>query len=362
MQVDVALRWSWMNVLTFKRYEALLAQFGSLEIALENVSLELLQSLGCREETAIIGMNRIEEMDTEQYARELQKRGIQLITIDDDIYPSALRQIDDRPIFLHAIGDLSILDQPCLALVGTRGMSDYGRRVTGLFIPEIVSAGMVTVSGLAYGIDAEVASETLRAGGKTVAVLGHGLGMIYPKANQVLAKDIVEKGGLVLSEFPLDIRPDKFTFPARNRIIAGLSLGTVVIEAAEGSGSLITAELALDYNRDVFAVPGQIFDVNYAGCHQLISKGTAKLVTTAKDVLTEIGIVASARAPEDSSFTPDSPEEDTVYQSLTSMPSAIDDIAVKTALDAASLSAILTVLELKGAVENVGAGKWVRKS
>lgn len=362
MQFDVALRWSWMNVLNYKRYEALIAQFGSLETALEHVSLELLHGLGCREETAIIGMNRIEEMDTEQYAHELQKRGIQLITIDDDTYPSALLEIDDRPIFLHAMGDLSILDQPCLALVGTREMSEYGRRVTGFFVPEIVSAGMVTVSGLAYGIDAEVAKETLRTGGRTVAVLGHGLGMIYPKANQILAKEIVEKGGLVLSEFPLDIRPDKFTFPARNRIIAGLSLGTVVIEAAEGSGSLITAELALDYNRDVFAVPGQIFDVNYAGCHLLISKGTAKLVTSAKDVLTEIGIVASSRAPEDSSFTPDSPEESSVYSALTSMPVAIDDLAVKTALDAASLSAILTVLELKGAIENVGAGKWVRKS
>lgn len=360
--MDTALRWSWMHVLNYKRYEALITQFGTLEDALTNVSLELLQSLGCKEETAMIGMNRLEEMDTDQYAHELQKRGIQLITIEDDMYPSFLRQIDDRPVFLYAMGDLSILDQPCLALVGTREMSEYGRRVVGAFIPEIVSAGMVTVSGLAYGIDAEVARETLRAGGKTVAVLGHGLGMIYPKANQVLSKEIVEKGGLILSEFPLDIQPDKFTFPARNRIIAGLSLGTVVIEAAEGSGSLITAELALDYNRDVFAVPGQIFDVNYAGCHQLISKGTAKLVTTAKDVLTEIGIVASARAPEDSSFTPDSPEEDTVYQSLTSMPSTIDDIAVKTALDAASLSAILTVLELKGVIENVGAGKWVRRS
>ena len=349
-----------MNILNTKRYEALLSTYGTLDAAFSQISLELLQTLGCREDSAMLAMNRLEEFDPEAYGALLQKKDIRLISCEDTEYPSLLAEIDDRPIFLYARGDLTILDQPCIALVGTREMSDYGKRVVGAFVPEFVSAGMVTVSGLAYGIDAEVAQITVRSSGRTVAVLGHGLGMIYPKANQRLADEVVEAGGLILSEFPLDTRPDKFTFPARNRIIAGLSIGTVVLEAAEGSGSLITAELALDYNRDVFAVPGQIFDPNYAGCHQLISRGAGKLVTKAADVLQDIGIVASSRAPSENSFTPESPEEGSVFSVLTSLPQSIDDLLVSLTLDAASLTALLTVLELKGAAKNVGSGQWVK--
>jgi DNA processing protein len=205
-----------------------------------------------------------------------------MIRVADDVYPTQLKTIDDPPIFLYYKGSLEITKQPCIAAIGTRTMSAYGDRVTEAFVPPLVRAGMVTVSGLAYGIDAAVAKETLLAGGNTIAVLGHGLGMISPKAHRMLADDIVTHGGLLLSEFPLDVRPDKYTFPARNRIIAGLSLGALILEATEDSGSLITADLALDYNRDVFAVPGNVFDPNYAGCHALIRKGSAQLVTTRK--------------------------------------------------------------------------------
>ncbi len=358
------LRWSWMNVLTKKRYDALLGKFGSLEKALENINEEMLRELGCRGDTALNTLTRLEELDPQTYESHVAKRGLSLVSIEDDAYPAALRTIGDPPIFLYWKGDVDVLKQPCIGLVGTRDMTDYGKRVTEHIVPGIVRAGVVTVSGLAYGIDAHVAKETLSAGGRTVAVLGHGLGLIYPKANAALAKEIVEKGGLLLSEFPLDVSPDKFTFPARNRIIAGLSLATVVLEASEDSGSLITADLALDYGRDVFAVPGQIFDPSYAGCHRIISRGLAKLATTAEEILQEVGIVSSTGSAEpqlkleDLQF--DSAQEQAIFKALTTMPKPVDDLLMATGLDAGTASASLTMLEMRGLVKNVGGGKWVR--
>lgn len=362
MDSIAALRWSWTNVLTKKRYEQLKAKFGTLEGALDQISLEMLTELGCREATGMLAMNRLEELDTEAHLKELQKRGLTLITLEDEAYPSLLLQVPDAPVFLYARGDLELLREPCIALVGTRDMSDYGKRVTEHFVKPIVDAGCITVSGLAAGIDAEVARETIRAGGKTVAVLGHGFATMYPKANEHLADDIVKAGGLILSELALDIQPDKFTFPARNRIIAGLSLGTIVLEAAEKSGSLITAELALDYNRDVFAVCGQIFDRNYRGCHQMLERGTAKLVTDSAAVLSELGIVQNGNVTSEArtAFVPESLEEENVWNALTSMPSDIDALVVKAKLDAATLNATLTMLELRGAVRNTGGGMWIR--
>jgi DNA processing protein len=360
MTLKTALRWSWMNVLTRKRAEALAGEYGDLEKALEQVSVALLRAIGCKEETAMATMNRLEEFDPDAYMSVLKKRGIRFLSMEESGYPAELLNIPDSPVFLYSMGDLDILAEPCLALVGAREMSDYGKRVVAHLVPDIVRSGVVTVSGLAFGIDAEVARETLHAGGKTVAVLGHGLGMIYPKANERLAKEIVEKGGLVLSEFPLDVQPDKFTFPARNRIIAGLSLGTVVVEAAADSGSLITAELALEYGRDVFAVPGQIFDDHYVGCHELLSRGHAKLVSSAADILQEIGVVVPESRTQAPSFESDSAEEQAVFSALTTMPASLDDLAVRTKLDAATLSATLTVLEIKSGAKNIGGGKWVR--
>ena len=361
MEQLTKLQWSWMNVLTPKRRTDILKRFGTLEKALASLSLEVLMELGLREETALLTMNRLEEFDVAMYQAELKKRDLELLSIDEDEYPALLKQVPDAPVFLYFRGNLKILNDPCIALVGTREMSEYGRRVVAHLIPPLVAAGVVTVSGLAYGVDAEVARETLRIGGPTVAVLGHGLAMIYPKAHSKLADEIVKAGGLLLSEFPLDTQPDQYTFPARNRIIAGLSLGTVVVEAAEGSGSLITADLALDYNRDVFAVPGQLFDPNYRGCHQLISRGQARLITDASEILTELGVIAPTLPLSDRpTFVAGSDEETKIFGSLSTMPQSLDDLVVKSKLDAAAANATLTILELKGVVRNVGGGQWVR--
>ncbi len=361
MKLENALRWSWMNVLTFKRMQMLLEQYTNMDDALNAVTPELLVALGCRQDTVELTLNRLEEFDIGAYAGALRKKDIVFLSIDDDLYPASLRTLPDPPVFLYARGDLSVVEQPCVALVGSREMNDEGRRVVRHFVPPIVHAGCVTVSGLAYGVDAEVAQETLAAKGKTVAVLGNGLGSIYPVANAKLADSIVAGGGLVLSEFPMDMRPDKFTFPARNRIIAGLSLATVVVQAAEKSGSLITAELALEYGREVCAVPGSVFDPLFSGCHNIISSGQAKLVTDATQVLQEIGIVLSAKSTKrTSAFVADTPDEAVVFDILTTLPVVLDDLVVKAKLNAAVVSAVLTMLEIKGVARKTDGGKWVR--
>ncbi len=358
MQRDTALIWSWLNVLTSKRYKALVEAYGNLDAALAALSEPVLKGLGCRDDTVMKTLNRYEEFDVAAYEKVLEKRELQLITIEEDAYPKRLREIPDAPVFLYAKGDLEILDQPCIALVGTREMSSYGKRVTEAMAGDLVRAGIVTVSGLAAGIDAECARSTLATGGKTVAVLGHGLGSIHPVGNARLAEEIVAKGGLLLSEYPLDTVPDIYTFPARNRIIAGLSLGTVVIEAGEGSGALITADLALDYGREVFAVPGQVFDEHYAGCHRLLAQGHAQLVTSAADVLKVFNI--GAPVASSSAYAPVDEKESTVYKALTSMPQSVTDLVERSGLKAGDLNAALTMMELAGGARNVGNGMWVR--
>ncbi|MFH0851741.1 MAG: DNA-processing protein DprA [Candidatus Peregrinibacteria bacterium] len=359
MDRPTALIWSWLNVLNSKRLDVLQQAYGDLTQALAHVDESFLKKLGCRDDTVLAVLNRLEEFDPDSYEQELEKRKLSFLTIDDPAYPRQLREIPDAPVFLYWRGDMTILDQPCLALVGTRAMSDYGRRVTETFVPELVRAGLVTVSGLALGIDATVARATIAAGGRTVAVLGHGLGRIYPQDNARLAEEIVKSGGLILSEFPLDAEPGKYTFPARNRIIAGLSLGTVVLEAPLGSGALITADLALDYGREVFVVPGQIFDPNYAGCHQILSKGHAKLAHSAADILAEIGVVA----PEISrtSYDPKSAAEAALLKVLTTMPQATDDLMERSGLLASEMASALTIMELEGVIKQAGNGLWVRR-
>ncbi len=359
MRTETALTWSWLNVLTKTRYDALLKVYSSLDDALERVQPETLKALGLREETIQKTMNRLEEFNPLSYQQELEKRGIHLLSWEDASYPATLKTIADPPVFLYSKGDLSILDQPCIALVGSREMTAYGKRVVEAFVPAIVKAGCITVSGLAMGIDETVAIETISASGRTVAVFGHGFGTMYPKSATTHAEEIVAKGGLLLSEFPLDTQPDKHTFPARNRIIAGLSLATVVLEAGEESGSLITADLALEYGREVFAVPGQIFDPSYAGCHLLLSKGHAKLLTNPSDLLRDIGIVESVSSSSRIVYEPQNKEEEAILSILTTMPKPVGELVEKSGLETGTLNAALTMMELSGVVKNIN-GAWVR--
>lgn len=361
MHFETALTWWWLNILNKRRYELLKKTFTTLDEALSQLDTPILRGLGLQEETVAMTMKRLSQLDVVREKERLQKKGVTLCSIEDDIYPARLREIADPPIFLSSIGDLSILNHPCIGVVGTRQMSPYGRRVVEAFLPTFARSGCITVSGLALGIDSAVARDTLDAHGRTVAVLGHGLSRIYPQTNERLASKIVDNGGLLLSEFPLDFEPNMYTFPARNRIVAGICLGTLVIEAPEESGALITARLALDYGRDVFAVPGLVFDNNMAGCHRLIANGHARLVTTPEDILQEIGVVHTANDAQQSLFLPQSTDQESIYAVLSGMPLSVDDIALRAKVSASGAATALTLMELAGAVRNVGAGQWVRR-
>jgi DNA processing protein len=361
MRRETALRWWHLNILNRKRYELLKEAFGDLDIALDRVDAQMLRGLGVRADTLPQVLERHAQFDLQQAEERMTALHLSLCSIEDNDYPSRLKEIADPPVFLSSIGDLSVLRHPCVGIVGTRRMSPYGRSIVEAFVPMIVRSGCVTVSGLALGVDAAAARETLGAGGKTVAVLGHGLSSVYPPANRRLAEKIVEGGGVLLSEYPPDLEPDIYTFPARNRIIAGLSLGTLVVEAPEGSGAVITAKLALDYGRDVFAVSGLAFDDNMAGCHRLISDGHARLVTRPEEILRDLGIVHTPGESQRSLFAPQSAAQEAVYAVLSGMPQSADDIALRTGLAAATVAAALTLMELAGAVRSVGGGMWIRK-
>lgn len=354
-----ALFWSCLQVLNRERYDALMKVFGNLEDASRHVDGELLRGLGCREKTISAVLERMEKCDPEQEEKLLASSQADIIAFGDERYPERLQEIPDAPIFLYARGDLSILRRPSVALVGTRTMSAYGKRVAQEFTRALVQAEIVAVSGLARGIDSIVARETIESHGKTVAVLGQGIATLPPHAKE-LADAIVKAGGLILSEFPLRTAPDIFTFPLRNRIIAGLSLATVVLEAPESSGALITAKLAFDYGREVFAVPGQIFDTNYAGCHAIIRTLQAKLTSSPRDLLQELGVIVPDGDQERVLYIPQNPEEESLLTVLTTMPQSVDDLIEVTKMPTAVVSSTLTLLELNGAAKNLGGGQWVK--
>lgn len=217
---------------------------------------------------------------------EYNKKGIQIITFLDKEYPILLKNIYMPPPVLYCIGDLTLLQMKTISVVGTRLPSSYGVQATKLIVRDLVENNFAIVSGLAKGIDYLAHVQAIRSNGKTIAVLGSGFEHIYPKEHFALAEDI-KKNHLLLSEYPPEVRPNKSYFPARNRIISGLSYGTLVVEAKEKSGSLITAQLALNEGREVFSIPGSIFSTTSKGTNLLIQDG-AKLVMSSSDILTEL--------------------------------------------------------------------------
>ncbi len=229
------------------------------------------------------------QVDLDYWTNQVKAHGIEVITYTD--FPEMLTEIYDSPVVLFAKGDLSLLSGPKLAVVGTRKVTGYGIMAVKNLIPPVIEAGLTIVSGLATGVDAWAHEVTVKNSGKTIAVLGNGLDQIYPRENRELAKKIADSG-LLLSEYLPGIAPEKHHFPQRNRIISGLSEGVLVIEAPEQSGAMITAQLALEQNRDVFAVPGNINSPCSQGCNTLISEG-AKLVSKPEDILTEYNLTVN---------------------------------------------------------------------
>lgn len=280
------------------------------------------------------------------------------ISFADPRYPELLRQIPDPPVGLFAIGDLSCLHDPMLAIVGSRRPTATGKDVAYQLAREAAGVGLVVVSGLARGIDGAAHQGALEGGGKTVAVLGHGLQFIYPPQHQLLARQIRQQGGLLLSEFWPDQTVRAEFFPIRNRIVVGMALGTLVVEAALQSGSLISARLALEYNRDVFAMPGAVRNPQAAGCHQLIQQG-AKLTCSLADILIELApqlLAVTAAASTQKNSCAKGLFDHPLLSNVGDEATDIDLIAERAAMSVADVAIALQQLELEGAVSVVPGG------
>jgi DNA processing protein len=286
----------------------------------------------------------------------LESPGCNIVTLADEGYPRRLLEIHDPPSVLYIHGDAALLQRDSLAVVGSRNATAQGRANAENFARTFSQAGITTVSGLALGIDAAAHRGALDGAASTVAVLGSGIDIVYPPRNAELHAAIVARGAVV-SEFPLATPPLAHNFPRRNRVISGLSRGVLVVEAAISSGSLITARLAAEQGRDVFAIPGSIHSPVAKGCHALIKDG-AKLVESAQDVLAELALVAPPRGRN-----PPSPEnEHSLLQHLGHDPCNVDLLCQRSGLTPETVSAMLLQLELAGLVEGLPGGKYQRVS
>jgi DNA processing protein len=297
--------------------------------------------------------------DPKRELERLDHAGAHAITWDDEArYPRLLRHIANPPVVLYVRGEILPRDELAVAIVGTRGPTAYGRQVAQKLAAELAAKGVTIVSGLARGIDAQAHRASLEAGGRTLAILGSGLDVIYPREHAGLARQIAQSGA-IMTDYPLGSQPDAVHFPARNRIVSGLSLGTIVIEAGDTSGALITARFAAEQGRDVFAVPGSIFSKQSFGVHRLIQDG-AKLVACVDDILDELNlgmVVHQLQMPVGAE--PDDPTEAALLAALSAEPTHIDDVARQANMAVADVSSALTMMELKGLVRQVGALSYV---
>jgi DNA processing protein len=278
---------------------------------------------------------------------------IRILKIEDKKYPKLLKEIKDPPKTLYYRGEIKF-DENCFAVVGTRRFSPYGKQVALEMAGDLAEAGLTIVSGLAPGIDTFCHQAVVERKKRTIAVLGTGLDekTIYPQPNLKLAQRILETGGCLISEYPPGTPGSKFTFPSRNRIISGLSLGVLVVEAKQKSGALITANHAFEQKRKVFAVPGPIYSLNSKGCHYLIKRG-AKLVENANDILKELNLPLPTPGVG-YSVTGETPEENLILGALKEEALDVDKIIEKTKLSAAKVASTLAILEIKGKVRNLG--------
>lgn len=343
--------------------KTLVNHFGTLEAAWHATpeALHSIPELSQKKKEVLITGRRLKNPDAE-WERFLEQ-DIDLITLKDPEFPSLLREIPDAPYTLYSKGTFDWTKPvPMVAIVGSRKFTAYGEQVANKLAEDLTRAGILVVSGLAFGIDSVAHLAALEAGGETIAVLGSGIGSITPTSHIPLAKKIMGQGA-VISEYPPLMGSDKWMFPARNRIIAGMTLGTVVIEAAEKSGSLITAECALEYNRDVFAIPGSIFSPCSQGTNALLKRG-AKIVTGVSDILEELPIEQLSLFPKKGDHLPEvaglSPEEHKILTTLTHEPLHVDKIIKATTLGTAEVSSLLSLLEIRGLAKNVGAMHYIR--
>ena len=348
--------------LTPRRTRRLFARFESFRAIWEASSTKLAEVFASQ----VIGEAIASGRDDGAIDRELAKAeeiGVRIVTLVDPDYPPLLREIDDPPLVVYLRGKGEIDPAKSIAVVGTRRSTRYASLVAARLASQLALKGITVVSGLAAGTDAAAHQGVLDVAGRTIAVMGCGVDHVYPKRNQAIYEDIVETG-IVISEYPLGTRPAKWTFPQRNRIISGLSRGVVVVQAPERSGALITARLALEQGRDVFAVPGNITNRTSAGTNRLIRDG-AKLVITVDDILDEypdlLQLRKVAAEPTDDEDSKLGETEQRVLDLVGLEPVHVDDIIGRADLSPTEASHILLLLQLEGLIEEVEGGRYIRK-
>lgn len=331
--------------------------FGTLEAAWRANAADL-RAAGLDQGTVSSILETRDAIAPDDEMERLEKAGVSALTWRDDGYPRRLKEVEDRPPVLYVRGELAPEDEWAIAVVGTRRATPYGRQAAEHFATDLARHRITVVSGLARGIDAVAHRSVIEAGGRTIAVMACGLDLVYPPEHAKLATSISEHGALV-SDYPLGTQPRSEFFPRRNRILSALSLGVLVVEGGLDSGALITARVALDQNREVFAIPGSIYAASYRGANQLIREGNARLVTKAEDILEELNLTMATHQPELLEVSAD-PTEARLLQLLSSQPIHIDEVQRVSGLPVAAVSSALAVLELKGAVRQVGPMSFVR--
>lgn len=359
---------SWIKLNMIKgigplRFVTLLKHFGSPQEILSAKASRLSQVKGIGEQIAHSIVELRDKVNVDIELEKIEKEGVRILTLDSEEYPINLKSIWDPPPVLYIKGKITQNDRLAIAMVGSRAATSYGKTVAAKLAEELVQAGFTIISGLARGIDAASHKGAINANGRTIAVLGCGIDVIYPQENKKLFYEIIEHGAVV-TEFPFGTPPGKFNFPQRNRIISGLALGTVIVEAPIRSGALITADCALEQNREVFAVPGQIVSKLSKGTHQLIKQG-AKLVENAQDIIEELELFSEAikKTPQikKNHKIALSQEEEKIYQLISATePKYIDAISYSSQMSPAQVAATLIQLEIKGLVKQLIGKRFLR--
>ena len=354
------LAWQWIMPGMANRVREMVDHFGSPRQAWEAGEKALATAPHYRRDTPAKLAQRKAAVNPGELAERLHKMNINFLSCDQKEYPKLLNSIYDPPPAIFYKGQLKPADELAIAVVGARQPSQYGRLVTEKLTKDLGAVGVTVVSGMARGIDTHAHKGALAASARTIAVLGCGLDIVYPRENKKIMDQIVEAGAVV-SEFPPGSPPNAWHFPARNRIISGLSLGTVVVEAGEKSGALITAGFALEQGRDVMAVPGNIVNTLSRGPHSLIKQG-ARLVEGAGDILDELGLdkLFPLPTPTEKPGLKMSQEEEHLYNTLSLEPISLESIIEKSGLPAQKAMAAMMYLELKGLTKQLPGKFYIR--
>lgn len=339
------------------RFRALIEYFGNPKAAWHASESQLKQS--GLDQRSISNLLRVRSsIDLDNALSNLKQAGISLLTWNSAAYPVYLLEIPNPPPVLFVKGKLETRDQWAVAVVGTRRVTGYGRQITRDLVTKLARSKVTIVSGLARGIDAIAHQAALDAGGRTIAVLGSGLDHLYPPENAKIASRIQASQGAIVTEYALGVKPEARNFPPRNRIISGLSLGVVVVEAGERSGALITADFAIEQNRELFAVPGNINSPASKGTNRLIQEG-AKLVRNVDDILEELNLTMLPAKEAVQMVMPESAEEALLLTHLSHQPIHIDELTLQAEIPASLVSSTLTLMELKGMVLQVGGMHYI---